>query len=77
MVVLFLSIVSFLVYRYHKNQRRYLKTLTRTIYDTLQKSGAATVSPYLQITPSIAQGFDRSSLSGSHHSQYTVAYVYK
>jgi hypothetical protein len=66
MVILFLSITGFLIYRYHKNQRRYLKTLTRTIYDTLQSS-------YLQRNPSIGQGLDRSSVSGSHH----VAYIYK
>ncbi|CAF1212876.1 unnamed protein product [Rotaria sordida] len=38
MIGLFISIISFLIYRYHKNQRHYLKTLTRTIYDTLQNS---------------------------------------
>ncbi len=68
MVALFVSIAGFVIYRYKKNQRRYLTTLTRTIYDTLQKS-----SPYLQINPSITQGLDRSSVSDSHH----VAYVYK
>jgi len=67
MVVLFLSVVGFLIYRYQKNQRRYLKTLTRTIYDTFQKSTIA--------YPSIAQGLDRSSISGSH--SHHVAYVYK
>jgi hypothetical protein len=71
MVALFVSIAGFVVYRYKKNQRRYLTTLTRTIYDTIQKSSV--VSPYLQINPSIAQGLDRSSVSDSHH----VAYVYK
>jgi hypothetical protein len=68
MIVLFLSITGFLIYRYQNNQRRYLKTLTRTIYDTFQKSSYNT--PY----PSIAQGLDRSSVSDSHHH---VAYVYK
>lgn len=79
MVVLFLSIAGFLVYRYHKNQRRYLRTLTRSIYDTLQGSSYndTVASPYLQITPSIVQGLDRSSTSDSHHSQFAVAYVYK
>jgi hypothetical protein len=61
MIILFLSIIGFLIYRYQKNQRRYLKTLTRTIYETLQRN------------PSLAPGLDRTSLEGSHH----VAYVYK
>jgi hypothetical protein len=61
MIILFLSITGFLIYRYQKNQRRYLKTLTRTIYDTLQRN------------LSHGPGLDRTSLSGSHH----VAYVYK
>ncbi len=60
MVGLFVSIAGFVVYRYKKNQRRYLTTLTRTIYDAFQKSS---VSPYLQMNPSIAQGLDRSSIS--------------
>ncbi len=71
MVVIFVSIAGFLVYRYHKNQRRYLKTLTRSIYDTLQRSSynGTTTSPYLHITPSIAHGLDRSSASDSHHNK--------
>jgi hypothetical protein len=69
MVVLFLFIAGFLVYRYYKNQRRYLKTLTRTIYDTFQKSSqnGSTAPSYLQVNPSIAEGLDRSSVSGSNH----------
>ena len=59
MIVLFISIISYLIYRYNKNQRRYLKTLTRTIYDTLQKQ-----TPHLQI-PS-AQGLDRLSVASSY-----------
>jgi hypothetical protein len=72
MVVLFFSIAGFLIYRYYKNQRRYLKTLTRTIYDTLQKSNPTS---YLQMPT--AEGLDRLSVASSYHNQYPIAYVYK
>ncbi|CAF2617348.1 unnamed protein product [Rotaria sp. Silwood2] len=72
MIGLFTSIIGFLIYQYHKNQRRYLKTLTRTIYDTLQNSSFNSTIP-----TSIAQELDRSSILDAHHSQYAVAYLYK
>ena len=75
MVVLFFSIAGFLVYRYYKNQRRYLKTLTRTIYDTLQKSSFNNPTSYLQMPT--AQELDRLSVASSYHNQYPIAYVYK
>ena len=61
MIILFLFIIGFLIYRYRRNQRVYLTTLTRTIYDTLQRN------------PSIHQGIDRFTLSGAP----SIAYVYK
>ncbi|CAF1002348.1 unnamed protein product [Adineta steineri] len=79
MIVLFLFIAGFLIYRYHTNQRRYLKTLTRSLYDTLQRSSYdnPVISPYLQINPSIGQGLERTAASDSHYSQYAVSHVYK
>lgn len=72
MIILFLSITGFLIYRYQKNQRQYLKTLTRTIYDTFQKSSYN--NPVISSYPSMVQGLDRSSVFDSHHH---IAYVYK
>ncbi|CAF5134170.1 unnamed protein product, partial [Rotaria sp. Silwood1] len=67
MIGLFISIIAFLIYRYHKNQRRYLKTLTRTIYDTLQNSSYNGPIPTSYL---MAQELDRSSILDVDHNQY-------
>ncbi|CAF3597465.1 unnamed protein product [Rotaria sp. Silwood1] len=69
MIGLFISIIAFLIYRYHKNQRHYLKTLTRTIYDTLQNSSYNGPIPTSYL---MTQELDRSSILDVDHNQYAV-----
>ena len=49
LLILFLSITGYLIYRYQQNRRRYLQTLTRTIYNTLQRN------------PSVIEGLENKS----------------
>lgn len=77
MIVVFVSVAGFLVYRYHTNQVRYLQTVTRSIYDTLQRSSDTNPGCFLRTASTNEERFDHASTAGSHHSQYAVAYVYK